>query len=174
MKKAVLAIILAMVLLMTACGNETSNTTETTQETTTKKAEDDYYILIDGVKHEINYFNTLNDLQISDLQTKTITVRAELQEVCGGTYYRSLAYDIDSYLRIGGFMGWYCFWVETSGHEDTVKNWEPGDIIEATGVIYAFEQINIFLKWADFYGDGTIKVKNVTRNESFTAVYTGD
>ena len=167
MKKPVLlSLLFVLILCFCSCFSfgSSSNSSNT-------KSTSDTYVLVNGTKQPINYFNTINDIQIDDLQTSVITVKSKLIEVHGSTYFKALAYDVDSYLELDG-NGSKNYVVETTGYEDTVKNWSPGDIIEATGTIYVFGDVNIFREWARAHGDGTISVKNVTKGESFTIVYT--
>ncbi len=154
MKKTVSVIcVFILIIALCACGSGSNSTSST-------------YVLIDGQKQSVDYFNTINDLQIDDLQTKTITVAAKLEEVHGSTYFQQLAYDVDSYLELDG-GGFKNFYVETSGHEDVIKMWSNGDMIEVTGVIYIFNEVNFFKKWQQ-YGSGAMTVKNLRTGESFS------
>lgn len=166
-KNVALILMLSLVLTFCSCGSSSGSSSNSIQT-------EDTYVLVNGTKQPINYFNTLNDIQIQDLQNSVITVRSKLTEVHGSTYFQGLVAKVESYLDLSG-DGSNKYLVDTSGYEDIVKNWMPGDIIEATGTIMIYvNEITIFRKWAVLSGDGTISVKNVTRNESFTLVSTLD
>ena len=166
MKKAI-SIICILLCLASFCACDSSSNGSSSNSSSAGSSSNTY-VLIDGQKQSVNYFNTINDLQISDLQTKIITVAAKLKEVHGSTYFRQLAYGVDSYLELDS-GGMKSFYVETSGNEDIIKSWSKDDIIVATGAIYVFNEVNFFKDW-QHYGNGTLTVKNLRTGESFTVI----
>ena len=122
MKKA-LSLFLALVLCLglCACGRTQSDTQNT-------------YMTIDGSRYDIDYLFTLNDLQREDYSEKKVSLVAELTEVGGSTRFSSFG-DVDSYLsfEIAGISQRII--VETSGAENIIKNWNPGDLVEVSGQI---------------------------------------
>ena len=81
----------------------------------------------------------------------------ELEEVNGATRFASIG-EVDSYIVIKSSKGEIR--VETSGMEDTVMDWEEGDLIEVEGKISWVMSNTLYL--LDFYpSDNNITVKKI-------------
>lgn len=134
-----------------------------------KEETNDLYVMVNGEKHEVGYFSSLNQILQNELQYCKITVVSKLLKVHGRAYFGSIGYilDVNSYVELQGIYS-DTYYFDTTGYEDTVKNWQPGDIIEATGHPFIAGHLYVMQGWNAIKGDGTITVKNITRNETIT------
>lgn len=164
-------------------GSETSTTQTVTEkdkgtEKKEKGEEIQYYTIVidDGdEKHEFPYLMNLkrdNGLKYDKFKEGTMKVEivAPLCEIGGSTILASVGNkSISSSITLGGhdednWVSWNehddKLQIETSGMEDTIMDWEKGDIIRVTGVISKWSSSNLFYM---FMSDGEITVENLSR-----------
>ena len=141
MKKLLVGIlVLVMLFAFVGCGGSSNS-----------------YIMVDGQQQSIDYLFELNDLQRDKYSKKDIVIVGELEEVNGATRFSSIG-EVDSYIVIKSSKGEIR--VETSGMEDTIMNWEEGDLIKVEGKISWIISNTLYL--LDFYPtDNNITVEKI-------------
>ena len=120
--------------------------------------EPESYIIVDGMQQDIDYLFELNDLQREQYSGKEVEIVGELKEVNGYTEFLYIG-EVDSYIVIDSSMGEIR--VETSGLEDVIMYWQPGDTVRVTGKISWILSGAVYL--LDFYpSDNVITVENIS------------
>ena len=139
MKKTLsLLLALSMLFVLSACG--------VAGQAETKEPETWLMIEGDDTVYEIDYLHELsatNSLKSEAYVGKGITFVTDLNAVHGKTTL-SFYKEVDSYLELNANHA-HWFWVETSGMEDQVVEFEPGDLIKVTGKITSLSQGHIIM-----------------------------
>ena len=160
-----------------ASGN--NDTASIVEDTSAQEVSPYYTILLDaadGEKHEFDYIQNLyknNRLKFdSFMETeRKIEIVGPLDKIGGATTFSSVGNTkVDSYIVLGNsdvttVPKWWLFGnnsytIDTTGMEDVIMEWEHGDTIRVTGIIYSNTYGNLVYLFAD---EGEITIENLSR-----------
>lgn len=90
------------------------------------------YIEVGGEQMKVKEFFELTDMAIEGYNGTTATIVAELTDVNRSAIIQPYG-SVDSYIELKA--DGYNITVDTSGKENVIKDWKPGDLIKVTGKI---------------------------------------